>query len=388
MSAKRWSWVAAIAIGVVAVGWALRPAPLTVDVAAVDRGPLTVAIAEEGTTRVIERFVVATPVTGRLRRIELAAGDSVEAGTVVARLEPAPLDPRTRQELAARLEAALDAARMARAIAIQAKEALDQATRERNRIETLFRQNVIASEVRERSVLTESSRRRELEAADFQAQAATHEAEQARAAVASMPNGRAVVRSPIAGRVLRVLEPSERVVTAGTPLLEIGDPARLEVVADVLTTDAVRLTPGDTMAIVGWGGPDTLTAILDRVEPSGFTKVSALGVEEQRVNVVGRIQTPPAALGDRYRGEVRIAIWRTSNAVRVPRSALFRVGETWRVFVVGGGRARERVIRVGQQAEAVAEVLDGITTGDQVIVHPDERVSDGTRVTARTTGGR
>lgn len=384
----RWiRWVAVMVAGTALVLWALRSAPTMVDVGVVTRGPLIGTVDEEGVTRVRDRFVVAAPVSGRLRRITVQAGDSLAAGAAVASLEPSPLDPRTRSELAARLEAALDGERVARAASTQAREALDQAVREHARVEALFRQNVIAPELRERAALAETSRRRELEAADFRSQAAAHDTEQARAAATAI-GGRVTVRSPVEGRVLRVVEPSERVVAAGTPLLEVGDPRHLEIVADVLSTDAVRIAPGDTMRVVGWGGPDSLVAILDRVEPSGFTKVSALGVEEQRVNVVGTLVAPPAALGDRYRADVQIALWRTAAAVRVPRSALFRAADTWRIFVVQAGRARERVVVIGRQASDLAEVVDGLAPGDQVILHPDERIVDGTRIVQRSTAQR
>jgi HlyD family secretion protein len=382
-SAKRWWWIAGGGAAVAAILWILRPTALVVDVDTVTRGGLTITIDEEGETRVRDRFVVAAPITGKLRRITVEAGDSVRPGTPVAMIDPSPLDPRTRRELTARLEAAMDSERMARTEVSQAREALEQAQREHARIESLFQRNVVAPELRERAALTETSRRRDLEAADFRAQAAAHDAEQARAALLSADRGSTTIRSPISGKVLRVVEPSERIVGAGTPILELGDPRRLEIVAEVLSTDAIRIAPGDTIRVIGWGGPDSLVALVRRIEPSGFTKISALGVEEHRVNVVGTIVGPPPALGDRYRADVKIVVWRGTDLLRIQRSALFRVGESWRAFTLTGGRARERTVSIGRQGLDIAEVLDGLSEGDSVILQPDERIGDGTRVTPR-----
>jgi HlyD family secretion protein len=367
--------------------WAFSPEPIPVDAAEVTRGPLTVTVDEEGMTRVRDRFVAAAPVTGRLDRIERREGDSVRRGEPRATIAPAPLDPRTRREAAARLEAALDAERRTRATVAQARSALEQAERERARFEALHRQNVVAAEARERAALAEETRRLDLDAADFQAQAAAHEAEQARAALSASPSDggweRMVVRAPVAGRVLRIYEPSERVVAAGAPVAEIGNRGHLEVVVDLLSTDAVNVAPGDTMQLLGWGGPDTLLAVLERVEPSAFNKVSALGVEEQRVNVIGRLEQAPAALGDRYRVDVRIVVWQAADPVRVPRGALFRAAGEWRVFALEEGRARERRVRIGRQAVDWAEVIEGLGPGERVVLRPDDRIGDGTRVRAR-----
>jgi HlyD family secretion protein len=333
-----------------------------------------------------DRYVVAAPVSGRLARIDRREGDPVRAGEPLLAIAPAPLDPRTRREAVARLEAALDTERTARAAEAQAGAALAQAEREQERFEALYRQNVVSAEARERAALAAETRRRELEAAGFSAQAAAHEVEQARAALSASGGGGAaqvIVRAPVAGCLLRVFEPSERVVVAGTPVAEIGNPTRLEVVVDLLSTDAVNVRAGDTMLVRGWGGPDTLLAVVERVEPSGFTKVSALGVEEQRVNVIGRLDRAPPGLGDGFRVDVAIVVWRTPAAVLAPRAALFRAGREWRVFVVERGRARERSVRVGRQALEQAELLDGLTPGTRVVLRPDDRIADGTGITPR-----
>lgn len=365
----------ALAYGTFAV---LRPAPVRVETAPATRRSLQVTVDEEGETRVRDRFVVAAPVEGRLARITLRAGDSVRAGTIVARVFPAPLDARTREQALGRLNAAEDAQRSAAAAVAQARAAHAQAQRERTRAQKLAGENAIAAEARERIELEEVSRARDLESAEFRAQAAEHDVEVARAALAG---GRAPIpiRSPVAGRILRIPEASERVVLAGTPLVEVGDPARLEIVADLLSADAVKVLPGAPLLVDGWGGA-TLRGRVRLVEPSAFTKVSALGVDEQRVHVIGDLLDRPPSLGDRYRVEIRIVIWRGDSILTVPASALFRHGDGWRVFVVQQGRARPRDVIVGHRTSLDAEILSGVTEGMPVIRYPSDRVKDGVRI--------
>lgn len=379
--------VAGVGMAVVAVGafTLFRPVPQRVETAAAMRRTLRVTVDEEGETRVRDRYVVASPVPGRVARIALREGDAVRPGTVVARIFPAPLDPRTRDQATARLEAADDARRAADAAVLQARAAHQQAARSLERARRLAAETSIAPAERERAELEETSRARELESAEFRAQAAAHEVELARAALAADYQPLAI-RSPVAGRVLRVLETSERVVLAGTPLLEVGDPSTLEVVADLLSAEAVQVRPGAPMLIEGWGGAggggggETLRGRLRVVEPSAFTKVSALGVEEQRVNVVGDFVDPPGALGDRYRVEIRIVVWQGDSVLTVPSSALFRRGDGWGVFLVEAGRARERRVVVGHRTPFDAEIVDGAREGDVVIRHPSDRVAEGVRV--------
>ena len=355
----------------------LRSGPVPVETARAARRPLQVTVDEEGETRVRDRYVVAAPVAGRVARITLREGDSVRAGTVLARMSPAPLDPRTRREAAARFDAAEDAQRAAAAGVAQSRAAHEQAHRAWVRAQRLATDNSIAPAEREQAELEEALRARELESAEFRSQAAVHDTEVARAALAA--GQELVIRSPGRGRVLRVPEPSERVVTAGTPLLEIGDPSRLETVADLLSTDAVAVAPGAPLLIEGWGGK-TLRGRVRLVEPSAFTKVSALGVEEQRVNVIGDLVDSPGSLGDRYRVEIRIIIWQGDSVLTVPASALFRHGEGWRVFVIERGRAWQRDVVVGHRTAFDAEILRGVATGDVVIPHPSDRLAEGVRV--------
>jgi HlyD family secretion protein len=358
----------------------LRSGPVPVETARATRRPLQVTVDEEGETRVRDRYVVAAPVAGRVARITLREGDSVRAGTVLARMSPTPLDPRSRNEAAARLDAAEDAQRAAIAAVAQARLAHEQAHRAWERAQQLAADKWISPADREQVELEEALGARELESAEFRAQAAAHDTEVARAALAAGPE--LVIRAPVAARVLRVPAPSERVVAAGTPLLEIGDPSRLEIVADFLSTDAVNVARGAPLLVEGWGGK-TLRGRVRLVEPSAFTKVSALGVEEQRVNVIGDFVDPPGTLGDRYRVEIRIILWQGDSVLTVPASALFRHGEGWCVFVVERGRARQRDVVVGHRTSFDAEIVNGLALGEIVIPHPSDRMADGVRVAER-----
>jgi HlyD family secretion protein len=351
-------------------------------------------VDEEGETRVRQRFVVAAPAAGRLLRIELDEGDAVEVGEVVARIVPAPLDPRDRAAAQARLEAAEAAQHAASARASLAGAALAQAERDLSRSQRLREAGARSDEELERARLARTRAQRELEAARFAAAAADHEVEAARAVLMSArasrpapggedclaPGSCIEVRAPVAGRVLRVHEESERIVPAGAPLVELGDPAAIEIVVDVLSADAVKIEPGADLWVEDWGGDEALRATVRRVEPAGFTKISALGVEEQRVNVIADFAEPPDGLGDGYRIEARIVIWQAADVVRVPASALFRHGEGWAVFVAEGSVARRREVEVGARGPFQAEVKDGLREGERVVLHPSDRLADGVRV--------
>lgn len=368
--------VIALGLGAVAL---LRPAPLTVEVARAARGPMQVTVDEEGETRVRDRYVVAAPIAGRVARIALREGDSVARNAEVARLFPAPLEARAREAATARVAAAEDAQRAADAAVAQGRAGLEQARRTRRRALELSAQDAMAPEEREQTELEETTRARELESAEFRAQAAAHDVEVARAALLSDAGTATALRSPVCGRVLRIPERSERVVPAGAPIVEVGDCGRLEVVADLLSSDAVKVKPGDPLLIAGWGG-DTLHGRLRVVESSGFTKVSALGVEEQRVTVVGDLLDPPGPLGDRYRVEIRVVIWEGKDVLEVPVSALFRHGDGWSVFVVEQGRARQRDVRLGHRTPFDVQIVGGLKEGDVVIRNPSDRITDGVKV--------
>jgi HlyD family secretion protein len=368
----------------------LRPASVHVETATAAAGPMQVTVDEEGETRVRERFVVAAPLSGRVERISLDAGDRVEEGAVVARMYPQPLDPRTVAEGTAHLEAANAAKREAAARVEQARAAVEQAVRAAGRARRLSSNGTISAEELELAVLAETTRQKELEAAQFTARKADYEVRAAEAALLATSgrtddgiNVEVELRAPVAGAVLRVLEESERVVTVGTPLLEIGDPANLEIVIDILSTDAVPVRPQAPVLIEDWGGHDSvLQARVRLVEPSGFTKVSALGVEEQRVNVIADFVDPPGALGDNYRVEARIVIWKADKVLKVPASALFRRRSVWSVFVVEGGKARHRDVEIGHRNPFEVEIVGGLQEGETVILHPSDLLDEGVRVDA------
>lgn len=381
----RW-WIAGLALAALVV-FALLPSPIRVEVGRSQRGPMRVTVDEEGETRAHDRFVVAAPVPGRLMRVELEEGDAIAQNQVVAVIDPLPLSQREREEVLGRMEAAEAAKRHADARADHARADYDLARRDRLRAEGLARDGVISTQALEQARNAELTGAQELEAAGYSARVAESEVKVARAGLVSLQPGnvRRVVqiRSPVSGRVLRIQEKSERVVQAGTPILALGDPAKVEVVVDVLSTDAVRIRPGTDVFLEGWGGDRPLRARVRLVEPSGFTKISALGVEEQRVNILADFVDPPGALGDGYRVEARIVIWAAENVLKMPASAAFRRGQGWSAFVIEGGRARLRNVEIGHRSETEAEVLHGLTEGAAVIVHPSNLVREGARVRAQ-----
>jgi HlyD family secretion protein len=373
------------------------PQPVPVDVAPVTQGRFEQTVDEDGKTRVRERYVVSAPLAGRVLRIELKEGDAIDRGGLLAVMLPAApalLDVRTEQELKERLAAAEDESRRTKAVVQRARAAVKQAKIDFDRSRELARERLVPPAQLERDELTVTLRRKDLEAAEFEDRVAGHQVEVARAALLQVRKGidpqaapdRLEIRSPVAGRVLRVLRESESVVALGTPLLEIADPSDLEIVVDVLTTDAVQITPGMPVRIERYGAGDPLDGRVRLIEPSGFTKVSALGVEEQRVNVVIDLVSPSehwSTLGDGYRVEARIMVRAQDDAVKAPAGAVFREGEQWAVFVVDGAKAEKRVVEVGHRNGIEATIAKGLEAGDLVIVYPSDAVKDGARVTRR-----
>ena len=364
---------------------AFRPGPVLVEIAKVTRGPMQITVNAEGRTRVRERYVVSAPVMGRLGRIELSEGDVVKPGTLLTELIPAPLDSRTISQNRAALQAAEAESRAANAQVEQARATLDQAQRDRRRYERLSETGVIAPKIRDDAVTAEAVAAKALEAAKFSANAARFRVETARSALLSATADAGAgaqpirLRSPANGRILRVLQESERVVQAGTPLIEIGDPAAIELVFDVLSSDAVKIARGASILVENTGTETVLKGHVQTVEPSAFTKVSALGIEEQRVNIIGKLDES-SLLGDGYRIEGRIVIWSQPNVLRIPISALFRTGEAWTVFTVNEGRAVLQTVRIGHRNDSEAEILEGISEGRIVVRYPNDNLKDGSRV--------
>jgi HlyD family secretion protein len=366
----------------------MRPSPVPVETSRASRGLMRVTVDEDGETRAHDRFVVAASIPGRLLRVQLEEGDVVRENDIVAKIEPLPLNQQQREEVLGRIQAAEAAKRQADARAAHAQEDHAQSRRDLARAEQLGREGVISSQQLELARNAAITSAQELEAAQFGAQTAASEVKVARSGLLGMDAGSAAhtviaLRSPVAGRVLRVLEKSERVVTAGTPVLVLGDPARIEVVTDVLTTDAVNVKPGAPVFLEGWGGDHPLRAKVRLVEPAGFTKISALGVEEKRVNVIADFVDLPNGLADGFRVETRIVTWEGPDALKVPSSAAFREGEGWAVFVVENGRARHRAVEVGHRNQSEVEILRGLSAGDQVILHPPITLRDGGRVSTK-----
>jgi HlyD family secretion protein len=380
LTPKRLVLILALLGAAVYAALALRPRPVLVETAVAARGPLVVSIDEDGETRIHHRYVVAAPVAGRLERITLHPGDAVAAGTAVARLDPLPLDPRSREQAEARLAAAQASQREAETLVRRAGAALDQARRTRQRLERLAAEQVIAAEALDAARTAAHTAESDLAAARFRSRAAAFEVANARAVLLGASGGAVPVLAPIAGRVLRLCEECEKVVAAGTSLLELGDAGELEVVVDILSSDAVQVRPGAPMLLDAGAGGTRLRARVRTVEPSGFTKVSPLGVEEQRVNVIGDFLDPPGTLGDRFRVEAQIVVWEGNDVLKVPAGALFREGKGWAVFTVADGRARHRAVEVGHRNPDEVEILAGLAPGETVIVHPSDAIGDGVRV--------
>jgi HlyD family secretion protein len=393
-----WGGIGVVVVVLLVV--AFLPKPVPVDLEPVIRGPMQVTLDHEGKTRVRDRFVISAPVPGRVTRIELEPGDAVKANeTVLATFEPTDpslLDARTRAEARASVNAAEAKLERSRAERERARAESDYATTELDRIRRLAGQGIVSEDALDAADVEARARARALEAAESAVRAAKHELAAARARTLEPGDtrvgnpGRADrsvrLRSPVDGVVLRRLRESEAVVPAGEPLMEVADPADLEVVADFLSTDAVKMKDGMAARIEQWGGEGALRGRVRRVEPSGFMKISALGVEEQRVNVIVDFDDPREAwrrLGDEYRVEVRVVIWEEDDVVQVPTSSLFRHGESWAVFVVNGGKARATEVTAGRRTGLRAEILEGVEEGDRVVVHPSEQVRDGVRVEER-----
>jgi HlyD family secretion protein len=384
--------LAGLGLFVVLLVVALRPSPHEVDLAPVEHGPLQVAVEDEGETRVRDRFVISAPVAGRLLRIELEPGDAVHRGDVVAALSPAPpglLDARSRAEASAAVDSAQAVVGRVRAERDRALAARDRSRSDLQRHRELARTGIVSAEVLEIRETEARAAEEALRAAVFAAATAEGDLERTRAVLVQTSSGgpgRAIeLHSPVNGVVLKRLRESEAVVPPGEPLLELGDPAALEIVSDLLSVDAVKVRPGQTVLIEQWGGEGVLRGRVRRVEPAGFLKISALGVEEQRVNVVIDFEDPAAAraLGDGYRVEVRVVIWEIPEAVKAPTSSLFRQGEKWAVFAAEGGRARLRLVEVGRRNGLHAQILSGLKAGEQVVIHPSDSLRDGTRIRPR-----
>jgi HlyD family secretion protein len=387
---KRISTVLLLMIAGILVIYAFRPKPVPVDTARVTRGPLQVTIDEDGQTRAHDRYTLTASVAGSLSRISLQEGDAVARNTVIAVIHPLPVDSKEEAEIRARIASAEALKREADQQVIQAETAHQQGRRDLLRAETLFEQEIIPRERFEEVQSKEAILAHEVEAAKHRANAADAETKRAEAGLISLGSERnqrskaVPIRAPVDGRILRILEKSEKVVTAGSPIVVLSNTNKIEIVADLLSTDAMKVEPGAAVSVENWGGTKPLRARIRTVEPYGFTKVSALGIEEQRVNVIADFIDAPANLGDGYRVDVRIVIWESADVLKVPASALFRVGENWAVFVIEGGLARSRRVEVDHRNALDAEIKSGLQEGEQVVLHPSNDIKEGVSLKPRS----
>lgn len=399
---KRAGWVVVVGMGLVGAIWFAWPRPVGVDLATVIRGPMEVTVEDDGKTHLRHVYTVSAPLAGKLLRIaahleDHHVGDPVTAGeTIVAVMQPMVpsfLDVRSRQELEAAVAAADAAVKLAESEIRRAEAALDFSRTELQRAQSLARSETISAKALDKAKLdVETS---EAALASARAQYAVRQSERASAAarlidptsVTQQPSPACCVqiRAPVSGRILKIIQESEAVIPAGASIMDIGDPLDMEVVADLLSNDAVQIVPGAPVRIDGWGG-SPIRGRVKRVDPAGFLKVSALGIEEQRVRTTIDFVDPPEAwvrLGHDYRVIVHVTVWSSENALTVPVGALFRVGDDWAAFAVKDGRARTTRVQIDHRNNRAAEVLSGLSAGDRVVLHPSDRISDGSRVAER-----
>nr|WP_275092493.1 HlyD family efflux transporter periplasmic adaptor subunit [Sinorhizobium meliloti] len=389
-------WGSLLALLAAGIAYALRPQPIQVDLAVAEIGLLRVTLDEEGETRVRDVYTLHAPLRGQLQRITAEVGDVVKAGeTQLAQIEPAPpafLDVRTEAELQAAVEAARAAHNLAAAELNKAKADLTFAEGERARARQLIERRTISQRTLEDAERSYHVAQANLATAEAALKVREHELHQARSRLLSRQEIRSLredcecmpVTAPVSGVVLQVMRRSEGVVEAGTPLLDIGDPTDLEIVVNFLSEDAVRIRPGQRAIITDWGGED-LNAVVRRIEPFGQTQVSALGIEEQRVDVILDFADPTESwrsLGHGYRVDVQVILFE-GEVLKLPLGALFRQGEEWAVFVAAEGRARLRPVAVSQRNSLAVEIREGLVPGERVILYPSDRIKDGAAIVER-----
>jgi len=401
---RRWyktlPWIGGIGLLLLILA-GLWPSAQPVEIAAISRGPLVVTVDEEGMTRVKNRYVVASPVGGQLRRIDWKPGAPVEAGkTVLALLDTRAadmLDARAFAQAEARVQGATAAYDQVAAQLQSAEAAAHLAHTEFIRVSQLFQAGSVSRQEFDAAELRATSAAQNGRAAGFALRVAEFELQQARAVLQTGQTGGnaagdpLVITSPVSGRILRVFQESERVVTAGLPLVEVGDSTDLEARIEVLSRDAVGIKPGTRAELLKWGGNESLTGRVRVIEPAAFTKISALGVEEQRVNVIVDFLDPLSArptLGDAYRVEARIVTWEANDVLKAPAGAVFQQGNTWKTYVLKGGSAKLRAVLVGRSNGMETEIRDGLKAGEKVIVYPGDKIADGVRVKPMTVSPR
>ncbi len=393
---RRLTWLVVLLLIVAALGYGFRPQPRLVDIATASRGPMRVSVEEEGKTRVIDRYDVDAPVAGTTCRVDLNVGDQVSKGEVLTTLKPLEsqaLDPRSWAEAESRVAAAESALHAAEQNSASAAAEMDLANKELSRFQTLFKKGLVSEEQLDQAAAKVQTSRAASRSARFSVDVARHDLEAARTALSYTgdesqinPEANVEIRSPIDGSILAIHQECEGVVAAGQSLLVVGDTRSLEIETDVLSEDAVRIKPGMRVKFHRWGGETPLQGRVRNVEPVGFTKVSALGVEEQRVLVISDITTDPAEwqdLGDGYRVEAEFILWESDDVLQIPASALFRFNDDWALFVMENGKAIRRLIKTGKRNGLSAQILEGLAEGEKVITHPDNTIDDGVSVKPR-----
>ena len=384
--------LAAGIVGIIVVAW--MPKPIPVDTAKARVSTLTITVDEDGYSRMKDRYLISAPLSGTIDRIELDPGASIAEGAVLARILPLPtplLDPKSKAQAQAALAGAEAGERRAQAAQAQAQAAFDFASDQIDTQKSLAQRGTITKQQLERAQLDLETKREQLASSTFGVRVARHEAQMARAALGRLgANPKAgdqmILTSPVQGNVLDVVRDAAGVIQAGAPVLEIGDPAGIEIVVDVLTTDAVQIQPGAKAQILRWGGPGQLEARVLRIEPKAFRKLSSLGVEERRVNVILDLESPReawAALGDGYRVEASITTWQGTDLLTVPVSAIFKHEQRWHVFVVDGQNARLRPVELGKRNGFDAQIVSGLQADETIIIHPGERIADGSLIQPR-----
>lgn len=395
MRKSRWLIVIAVVAAVLTmIAYGFLPRPIAVDVAKVSRGSLTITVEEEGKTRVKDRFVISAPISGYMRRVMLDAGDFVKRGQVVAELEPlrsAVLDPRSRAAAEAEVSSAEASLKATEENAHARAADAEYARENRDRIKSLYARGYVSKDAMEQAESEARRSQANLLSAEAAVKAAQSIVDKARTALlyaAEGPSGGKTVpiRSPVQGRVLKLQRESEGVVNSGDPLIDVGNPENLEVKVEVLSADAVRIRPGTPVLFERWGGDSPLMGKVNVIEPGGFTKVSSLGVEEQRTLVIADITSLPEEwqrLGDNYRVDASFIIWEGKDVLQIPAGAIFRQGNDWAVFVFRNKKAELRRVQIGHRNGLTAEVVSGLAGGEMVITHPDESIRDGSRVKPR-----
>lgn len=377
--------VIAVLSAIALIAWILMPAPLRLQLVRAEKAALSVSVDNEGIVRVHDAYVVTSPIAATIERIVLRTGDSVTRGDVLAWLLPLSIDLQSREQTLARLQAAQ--ARWSEATLQQREAEINHALakNELERQKSLVRDHFISPQALDQLISRESAARAAVDTAQARTKAAQAVVTEARAAVNTITRAterKIPVLAPASGRVLSVTQQSERTIGAGLPLMTVGDPSQMEAVVDVLSVDAVKIQPGMRMLLRDWGGDTPLEARVRLVEPVAFTKISALGIEEQRVNVIADPVGSPWPLGDGYRIQARIVLWQQDEVLKLPGSSVFRVGNEWRIFVAENGRAREKTVIIGQRNRDDVQIISGLREGEQVIRFPSRQVSDGARIMA------